>query len=572
MLRILLLLFLSHFVPLFAQQHNTIDSLLLELQKEFPDSTKALIHSQIGSELLNENPFKAEQHWNQSLVLINKELQKKNQSNRNDLLGIKFSSYNGLAIIASQRGNAPDALNYYQQILSSSDSLIDEKGRATIYHNIGLMYSRTKDYKKAIAYLKQAETLRATFKLWKPLCNTLNSIGIAYRKKENADSAYYYYHKILEISKKYQLKTAPIKAINGLAVLKHKAGDLDSALVLYLRARELLKERGRKLNIATNQLNIAQVLYKQKKYNAAKKEVLVAISSAKERRNINQLSRGYGILSKIFNKQSNYQQALAYKKLYKTYIDSLSNTNKVEELAQMEVSFEYRKKMLSDSLATAQREILLQQKIKEEELVSELQGMGILVFLIVSSFTFLILFKRNTDHKQKLKLQEVEIELTQEKFKKEKLEKENLALSLKSKEQDMSLLATNNALKTKLKGELLIDIQSIVKKSKENTQQLLRSLSLEIKNQIHIEEKYGLWEENIEKANEEFLTNLMKKHPYLSRSEREMSLYIRLNLSAKEIIELKRTSAGSVKVSWHRIRKKLGLTSSEELYAYMKSF
>ena len=95
---------------------------------------------------------------------------------------------------------------------------------------------------------------------------------------------------------------------------------------------------------------------------------------------------------------------------------------------------------------------------------------------------------------------------------------------------------------------------------------------LNIQGQLQADEKLKLFQENIEQVNQEFFEKLLQKFPDLTKTEKELCGLIRLNLSSKEISNVRGVSPNSVKVGKHRLRKKLNLDPEDDVYAYLQQF
>ncbi|MBL4605685.1 MAG: hypothetical protein JKY02_08525 [Flavobacteriaceae bacterium] len=91
------------------------------------------------------------------------------------------------------------------------------------------------------------------------------------------------------------------------------------------------------------------------------------------------------------------------------------------------------------------------------------------------------------------------------------------------------------------------------------------TILFDIKSQISIEKRFKALESDLSKANVNFDVNLIEKYPDLTKTEREICFYIRLNFSIKEISQIRSVTIGSVKMGRSRIRRKLNLSSKEEL-------
>jgi len=80
-------------------------------------------------------------------------------------------------------------------------------------------------------------------------------------------------------------------------------------------------------------------------------------------------------------------------------------------------------------------------------------------------------------------------------------------------------------------------------------------------------------EQHFEQIHEDFYKNLLFKFPDLTKNERKLCAYLRLNLSTKDIASLTFQSIRSIEISRTRLREKLGLKRTEEdLNAFMLNF
>ncbi len=85
-----------------------------------------------------------------------------------------------------------------------------------------------------------------------------------------------------------------------------------------------------------------------------------------------------------------------------------------------------------------------------------------------------------------------------------------------------------------------------------------------------------IWEEleqHFEQINDSFFKNLISKYPEITKNERKLCAYLRLNLSTKDIASLTLQSQRSIEIARTRLREKLGLkNSNEDLNSYMLNF
>ena len=96
---------------------------------------------------------------------------------------------------------------------------------------------------------------------------------------------------------------------------------------------------------------------------------------------------------------------------------------------------------------------------------------------------------------------------------------------------------------------------------------MIRKLSLSVN-----ENAWNEFELRFERVHTGFFKTLNEKFPNLSPNEKRLCAYLKLNMSSKEIANLTHTTVGSVEQARFRLRKKLGLHSSDtDLSAFIES-
>ena len=85
-----------------------------------------------------------------------------------------------------------------------------------------------------------------------------------------------------------------------------------------------------------------------------------------------------------------------------------------------------------------------------------------------------------------------------------------------------------------------------------------------------------IWEEleqHFENISDTFYKNLVSDFPNLTKNERKLSAYLRLNLSTKDIASLTLQSYRSIEIARTRLREKLGLKGNpEDLNTFLLRF
>lgn len=106
------------------------------------------------------------------------------------------------------------------------------------------------------------------------------------------------------------------------------------------------------------------------------------------------------------------------------------------------------------------------------------------------------------------------------------------------------------------------EINKEKKQIKINLETLNKLVSLAHENNPKFYEKF-------KEAYPYFYKRLLKVNPKLSYSDLEYCALIRLNLDTKKIATIKRSTVGAIESKKYRIRKKLDISTEENIYIWM---
>ncbi|MDI1304312.1 MAG: histidine kinase [bacterium] len=199
----------------------------------------------------------------------------------------------------------------------------------------------------------------------------------------------------------------------------------------------------------------------------------------------------------------------------------------------------------------------------------------ILVYLIVIGLILYLYYKWNKmKYIQKLKLQEeelkhqkkiLEMELKAEnELNVQEYEKHILELELQSKSSEVA----GKSLSIAKQSEMIENIQGIL-----DSETDFNKLKSEIKKAIKInavnKHEWETFETNLNQIHNEFIINLSKKYPNLTSKDIKLCIYLKMNLSSKEIAPMMNISFRGVELHRYRLRKKLNLVQDENLSKFL---
>lgn len=154
----------------------------------------------------------------------------------------------------------------------------------------------------------------------------------------------------------------------------------------------------------------------------------------------------------------------------------------------------------------------------------------------------------------------------------ERLKNDKLQIKILSKDKEL----VNNTLQVVKKNKIL---NGIIHKLKdinvdsfdESTKFQFNKLNKSIVREVNTDKSWKDLEKHIKNVHFDFLKRLKEKCPTISPRELDLSTYLLMNMSTKEIAEIMNISSGGVEVSRYRLRKKFGLHKKESLTGFLMS-
>jgi len=154
-----------------------------------------------------------------------------------------------------------------------------------------------------------------------------------------------------------------------------------------------------------------------------------------------------------------------------------------------------------------------------------------------------------------------------------KLQNEKLQAEISHK----NLQLADSTLSIIKKNEVLIEIKNELEKQKEDLgvrypARYLQRLTTLIDKNISNDNDWEIFEALFDQAHENFFKRLKQSFPDLTQSDLKLCAYLKLNLSSKEIAPLLNISIRGVEIRRYRLRKRLSLSSDENLVEYIMQF
>jgi DNA-binding CsgD family transcriptional regulator len=154
----------------------------------------------------------------------------------------------------------------------------------------------------------------------------------------------------------------------------------------------------------------------------------------------------------------------------------------------------------------------------------------------------------------------------------EKLQNEKLKVKILAKDKELVTNSLQIAKKNKILNNIIQKLKDInVESFDESAKSQLTRLNKSIVKEVNSDHSWKDLEKHIKNVHYDFLKRLKELCPTISPRELDLSTYLLMNMSTKEIAEIMNISNGGVELARYRLRKKLGLNNKENLTSYLIS-
>ena len=462
--------------------------------------------------------------------------------------------------------DAPLALEYYQQAIDvmTQEKLTDYDLMSRIYSQMGELFIYQRLYKEAPGVIRKAYECDLILKDSASLVFDLRDIGRVFAITDQPDSAVWYYEKAGEMA----------RHIKDSVLLSMVYGEMAGSYVKwgnYPAAHEKLQiawQRVDTLSMPMYYNNTAKYYYCTGQLDSAafyyKKKITVNSYSHK--------ANGYSGLAKIAKEKGRIAEALNYYELFMLYDDSLKLSRQTEEINRINALYNYEKYRHENK------------KLKFESLRHKAMISFLILFVLLLSLLFAVLWQKHKRKEQSILLQQERLRHQQEKLKQnsqEQIEKnkkqiEILSQQLRQAEADKDLLRQN----------LLLAQREVAEK--ENLRiQAIQEMQQKAKDSLYKKEAYKKfhavannakspqsitamdWQELqsiVDETYANFTDRLKELYPQISEKELQVCLLIKIGITPVQMASVLLTSKQNISSLRARLYTKLsgGKGSSKE--------
>ena len=461
--------------------------------------------------------------------------------------------YSILGAMYSNIGNHEKSMENYLHTLELAEQINHDKHIINSSQGIGIISNKQKDFQKAELYFNKAFEKAISTKDTSRMINLINDFGILNKNKENYPESEKWYQKMLEIGSTPKFAWALAYAYSNLATLYYEMQEFQKGIDFGQKAVSYWSAEDNKMNTSDALNSLANNQLGLNKNQEAIKNLELSLSYAKTTQSLEHERDALLALSKAYEQSNQHQKALKFFKEHKVLYDKIYDSNKSEQIHELEQKYQSEKKDKEITMLANKADLA---KVKSTRLWIVL---GLTCFFSSLLFWFQIQKRRKEKLVEQQKQKVIELEntkLTQElDFKKQELASKVLQLCRKN-EFLQALDKKVTELKFQLKGTEKNEVDK---------------LSRQINRDMEIDDDWEQFLRSFESVHPAFNTTVSQKYPNFSKGEFRMACLLKMNLTTKDIANLLNITIAGVKKTRNRMRKKMEIDSSVDLTNYFLS-
>lgn len=423
--------------------------------------------------------------------------------------------------------------------------LFEAEGIAKVSGNIGWQGAMSHQRAVLLLRMRNIEEALSAYKTAADLCGqardslcvaeSLEQISGMYGQLNNFEEAQKYLDIALPMIKKFGGDEQLATTLNNFGILlsqqnrpKEGIPYIQRAITLY-QQQEKHKEEAQAIN------NLADAYRRLRQYNLAIETYRRCIKINKAFNLQENLIINYMGLYVLYEEKADFRTANYFLIKHYDVRDSLIGAETQQKIAELDVKYQSSAKELA--LQKSQAELTAAQRTLEHI------GVGIMIALLLVSFGIWRWRVQNLLAKRELTQNKENLANLTQLF----LEKNQLLVSLEAQLTEQS--------KPREIGSVAVDFEDNLYNQR-----------------ILTDEDWSAFKGYFDKAYPGYLSRLRSEYPKISDAEERLFLFIKLNLNSKEIAAILGISAGSVKKTRYRLRKRLGLEEYMDLDEYIRTF
>jgi len=298
------------------------------------------------------------------------------------------------------------ALGHYQQALAIFTKINHEPGKIAVLNGMALIYFSQEQFDKALETHLELLNMNQARQNREEIGRSLHNIGTVYNKMagdslivlfgdfymdsikaETSDKyldlfgeALDYYQQALEVWEEENYKEGIEGSLHNMGIIYVTAGKPDLALPYLKRGLDIAQELNDRAVESSIYLRMGQVYMLFENYGRASEYLNRSLDIALELDIKETLTGVYELMSDMYNKQGRYREALNYFKLHAAIKDTLTRTERLDQITEMQVKYETEATEKENALLMAESE-LADTRLRWTRIILTITIIAILIFI-----------------------------------------------------------------------------------------------------------------------------------------------------------------------------------------------
>jgi tetratricopeptide (TPR) repeat protein len=360
------------------------DSLRSVLERHLPDSVRFRALLDFSAELRHIEPLQALDASKQALAIALAGKNKKRLATAHSRLGLLYGDI----------GNFDRAIEHNLKALQLQEELGDTLQIAGMQLNVGIVYNKHGNMEVALHWLEKALTNFKKMKNKYGEAYAYNNLAMIRRKQGRHKEAFELYSHSLKIKEELKDTASLGNGYLNIGLSCEDMGEVDKARDYYHKAIEIFRITHNKKGFAGVYNNLGQLAISQGKIAEGKALLLLSLEFSKEVSSKEDAMQAHVNLSKVYESEENYTEALKHYNLFRDYKDSLLNQTALEKIANLQAVYETEKqdaelkRQEKDNLIASER--LSRNKILIVAAVTGIVLVLLLLLLVINQYRYRI--------------------------------------------------------------------------------------------------------------------------------------------------------------------------------------
>lgn len=449
--------------------------------------------------------------------------------------------YSSIAAIFNMQGNSPQALEYYLSALRINEALKDQNSIFSNLIDIAGVQFEQNEPQVALKTINQAFRLAKTLNNPSKISICLTNIGNIYQQINHPDALKYLTEALEMVRGKNMKQSANL--LMGIGSVYTREGKFKQAEANLTEALDLAQETGIKIVCSQALKLLGDLYYTQKQYARAISYVNRALQIGHDINYLEITKDSYQLLANIHAATGNYKEAYRSYINFKQFNDSIFNDKNVRKIALLESAYKHDKEKQKYKLEQDNQQL----KIKSQRNF---------IFLLVAITLLVIILSYQLYLSNRLKKKALRLEIDHVNSQLEYSRKELASATLKLVQNSES------------DAYCMQKLKNLEENTSKEGEQDVRSLISYYKNKS-IHSNWKEFETLFLKVNTDFYEKLNNRFPTLTLNERKLCVFLKLNMTNKDITQITFQSEEALKKARMRLRKKMELERDENLTSFI---